>query len=175
MNKSYITTKVNQMLKNKNYEKKFSIICINVYFLVNPHNFNKLECLVSGLETKPDITAISETWKKLNLSGQYKNSNGYNFFSNPRLKSKGGCVGMYVKSNLAFSINPELSVINEKKFESLFATMSFKNKSIICGTIYRPPHCDNSSFELLNENLYNILQNLNRTKHKCFILGDFKF
>ena len=32
-----------------------------------------------------------------------------------------------------------------------------------------------SSFELLNENLYNILQKLNRTKHKCFILGDFKF
>ena len=37
MNESYITTKeVNQMLKNNNYEKKFSTMCINVRSLVNP-------------------------------------------------------------------------------------------------------------------------------------------
>ena len=43
MTDSYITTKeVNQMLKNKNYEKKFSTMCISVRSLVNPHNFNKL-------------------------------------------------------------------------------------------------------------------------------------
>ena len=65
--------------------------------------------------------------------------------------------------------------MNEKNFESLFVNMSFKNKSIICGTIYRPPRRDISSFELFNENLYNIMQKLNKTKHKCFILGDFNF
>ena len=71
MNESYITTKeVNEMLKNKNYEKKFSTMCINLRLLVNPHNFNKPEYLVSGLETKPDIIAINETSEKPNLSGQ---------------------------------------------------------------------------------------------------------
>ena len=144
--------------------KKISTICINVQSSVNPHNFNKLECLVSALETKPDIIAINETWEKPNSSGQYKNLNGYNFLSNPRLKSNGGGVGMYIKSNSVFSINPELSVMNEKIFESLFVTVSFKNKSIICGTIYRPPRRDNSSFESFNQNLYNIMQKLNKTK-----------
>ena len=38
MNESYITTiEVKQMFKNKNYEKKFSTVCINVRSLVNPH------------------------------------------------------------------------------------------------------------------------------------------
>ena len=61
----YITTKeVNRILKNKNYKKKFCTMCINVRSLVNPPNLNKLECLVSGLEIKPDIIAINETWGK---------------------------------------------------------------------------------------------------------------
>ena len=84
MNELYITTKeVNQMLKNKNYKKKFSTMCTNVQLLVNPHNFNKLECLVSELETKLDLIAINETWEKPNSSVQYKNLYGYNFLSNP--------------------------------------------------------------------------------------------
>ena len=56
--------------------------------LINLHNFYKLECLISELQTKRDILAINETWKKPSSSGQYKNLNGYNFISNSRLKSK---------------------------------------------------------------------------------------
>ena len=77
-------------------------MCANVQLLVNPHNFNKLECLASGLEIKPDIIAINKTWEKPNSSRQYKNINGYNFLSNPRFKSRGEGVGMYIKSNLVF-------------------------------------------------------------------------
>ena len=118
LNDSYYTThEVNQLLNNES--KKFFTMCINTRSLVNPHNFSKLECLISELEIKPDIIAINETWEKPNSSGQYKNLNGYNFISNPRLKSKGGGVGMYIKNTLIFTINSELS-ITKKIFLSLY-------------------------------------------------------
>ena len=95
-------------------------MCLNIRSLVNPHNFNKLECLISELQIKPDIIAIKETWEKPSSSAQYKNLNGYNFISNPRLKSKSGWVSMYIKNTLVFSLCSELSIMKEKVFESLF-------------------------------------------------------
>ena len=63
--------------------------------------------------------------------------------------------------------------MNEKYFESIFITIQFKNKSIICGTIYRSPQNDKLSFDIFNNYLLQILNTINKTKHKCFIMGDF--
>ena len=63
--------------------------------------------------------------------------------------------------------------MNEKYFESIFITIQFKNKSIICGTIYRSPRNDKLFFDIFNNYLLQILNAINKTKHKCFIMGDF--
>ena len=63
--------------------------------------------------------------------------------------------------------------MNEKYFESIFITIQFKNKSIICGTIYRSPRNDKRSFDIFNNYLHQTLNAINKTKHKCFIMGDF--
>ena len=84
--------------------KRFFTMCLNIRSLVNSHNFNKLKCLISELQIKPDIIAINETWEKPSSSEQYKNLNGYNFILNPKLKSKGGGVGMYI-SHIRYCIN----------------------------------------------------------------------
>ena len=60
LNNIYFTTQVNQSF-NKNENKTFFTMCLNIQLLVNPHNFNKLECLISELQIKPDIIAINET------------------------------------------------------------------------------------------------------------------
>ena len=97
LNDTYFTTQeVNQSF-NKNKNKTFFSMCLNIRSLVNPHNFNKLECLISELQIKPDIIAINETWEKPSSSGQYKNLNGYNFISNLRLNSKGGGCNISIK------------------------------------------------------------------------------
>ena len=63
LNDTYFTTQeVNQSF-NKNENKTFFTMCLNIRSLVNPHNFNKLECLISELQTKPDIIAINKLGK----------------------------------------------------------------------------------------------------------------
>ena len=63
--------------------------------------------------------------------------------------------------------------MNEKYFESIFITIHFKNKSIICGTIYRSPRNDKFFFDIFNDYLLQTLNAINKAKHKCFIMGDF--
>ena len=95
-------------------------MCINVKSLVNSRNFNKFESLVTVLANKPDIIAINQTWEKHDSFGVYRNLSGYTYISNPRLKSKGGGVGLYIKNKLVFSLNSDLTIMNEKYFESTY-------------------------------------------------------
>ena len=119
------------------------------------------------------IQTINETWEKHDLFGEYRNLSGYTYISNPRLKSKGGGVGLYIKDKLVFSLNSDLTIMNEKYFESIFITIQFKNKSIICEIIYRSPRNDKLSFDIFNNYLLQTLNAINKTKHKCFIMDDF--
>ena len=65
--------------------------------------------------------------------------------------------------------------MKEKVFESLFIKVHFKNKSIFCSTVYRPPRQDKNSIDSFNNSLCYILNNINKTKNKCIILGDSNF
>ena len=172
LNDTYLTTKdLNQLTSQKN--KQFSSLCINIRSLVNPQNFSKLESLISALDVKPDVIAVNETWEKPYCFGQYKNLNGYVYISNPHLKCRGGGSGLYIRNNLVFSIISELTIMEERIYESVFVTIYFKSKPIICGTIYRSPHKKKHCFESFNKHLSYALSAINKTKHKCFIMGDF--
>ena len=87
------------LLNNSNIECSFSTICVNVRSLMNPHRHNssKFESLISGLDFQPHIIAVNETWEKPYLTGQFKNLQGYVYVPNPRVISRGGGVGMYIK------------------------------------------------------------------------------
>ena len=65
--------------------------------------------------------------------------------------------------------------MKEKVFESLFIKVSFKNKSIFCGTVYRPPRQNKNSIDSFNNSLHHVLNNINKTKSKCIISRDFNF
>ena len=135
----YISTNEANKLKSDNCNDfKFSTICINARSIVNPNNFSKVEAFVSALNHTSHIIAINETSEGPGKSGQYQHLKNYNFVSNPRKISKGGGEGMYIKKDVVFSVVPELTIMNEQIFESLFIVVHFETKSIICGTIYRP-------------------------------------
>ena len=114
----------------QNHNNYFSTMCINLRSLVNSHNFNKFENLVTVLANKPDIIAINETWEKHDSFREYRNLSEYTYISNPQLKSKGGGVGLYIKDKLVFSLNSDLTTLNEKYFESIFITIQFLKKSL---------------------------------------------
>ena len=99
--------------------------------------------MISGLDYQPHIIAVNETWEKPHTTGQHMNPNGYVYISNPRVVSRGGGVGMYITQSLIFTPYAELSIMHEKIFESLFVTIHFEGKRLICGTVYRPPCNDN--------------------------------
>ena len=156
-------------------EDSFSTICVNVRSLINPHNFSKFESLISGLDFQPHLIAVNETWEKPHTIGQHKNLNWCVYISNPRVVSRSGGVGMYIKQNLIFARCPELSLMHEKSFESLFVTIQFEGRRLICGTVYRPPRNDNLRLTCFFQNLNMVLTEISKTKNKCFIMGDFNF
>ena len=145
--------------------------------MINPHNFSKFESLISGLDFQLHLIAVNETWEKPHTIGQHKNLNGYVYLSNPRVVSKGGGVGMYIKQNLIFALCPELSLMHEKSFESLFVTIQFEGRRLICGTVYRPPRNDSLRLTCFfqNLNVVGLLTELSKIKNKCFVIGDFNF
>ena len=49
---------------------------------------------------------------------------------------------MYVKSWIDFNTNDELTVMQEKIFESIFINIRLKSHNILCGTLYRSPTND---------------------------------
>ena len=127
---------------SNNLDKTFTVMCDNVRSLVNSSNYSKLEGLIFGLRIKPDVICVTETWFQPFSFGQYRNLSGYKFVSNCRNSCKGGGVAMYVKSWIDFNANDELTVMQEKIFESIFINIRLKSNNIICGTLYRSPTND---------------------------------
>ena len=80
---------------------------------------------------------------------------------------------MYIKQSLIFTPYAELSIMHEKRFESLFVTIHFEGKRLICGTVYRPPRNDNLGLSGFFDSIKLVLGELNKTKSKCFLMGDF--
>ena len=142
--------------------------------MINPHNFSKFESLISGLDFQPHLIAVNETWEKPHTISQHKNLNGYVYISNPRVVSRGGRVVMYIKQNLIFAPCPELSLMHEKSFESLFFTVQFEGRRLIFGTVYRPPRND-LRLTCFFQNPNMVLTEISKTKNKCFVMGDFNF
>ena len=125
------------------------------------------------LDYKPDVIGVTETWEQPNSFGQYKCLPGYTFVSNGRINHRGGGVGMYVKNSLNFYVCNDLSVMDEKIFESIFINIQFLDKEITCGTIYRSPQHNKEAFSQFFCHFKNTLTCLDKSKNKCFIMGDF--
>ena len=172
----YLTVQEAQtLLFGKNEECSFSTMCANARSLTNPHNFAKFESLISELDYQPHIIAVNQTWEKPHTTGQHVNLYGYVYVSNPRVVSRGGSVGMYIKQSIIFAPYAELSITNEKVFKSLFVTMHYEGKRLVCGTVYRPPRNDNLGLRGFFDSINLVLGELNNIKSKYFLMGDLNF
>ena len=67
-----------------------------------------------------------------------------------------------IKKDVVFSVIPELTIMNEQIFESLFIAVHFETKSIICGTIYRSPKIDALSVSKFFDDLKFVLSELKK-------------
>ena len=119
--------------------------------IVNLLNFSKLEAFIHNLELKPDIIAVTETWIQSNAPAPHYNLSGYVFVStcNSKKSHRGGGVDVYIKNIHNFSVVEELTIMNEKLFESIFIKIDIQNIEVLCGNIYRSPSNNIHSNEVL--------------------------
>ena len=154
-----------QKLMNQN-KNKFSILHINIRSLYK--NFPKIENMLLELNQYPDVIALTET--KIKESGTQVNRvlNGYTFVHNDTKTSAGG-VGIYIKSHLYFKLRQDLE-IKCREYESIWIEIVQNGKTNVIGVIYRHP---NYNFQEFQNNFLNTLHNLNKTRCKFYICGDF--
>jgi hypothetical protein len=159
-------------------QKKFTIMSLNIQSL--PAKYADFldfitECQLHN--NSPDIICLQEIWNVLDVN--LFPLPGYQpLICKTRINSSGGGVGIYVKTNIQFKILTELSIFQEKLFESVFIEISANSaQKIILGSVNRP----NSKFSNLSlseqftqfyELYANILESCNDKKNETIILGD---
>ena len=175
INDTYIDTNEAKVILRQNRTKQFSSPYVNARSLVNPTNFAKFQCLVASLNFEPDVIAVNETLEKPGSTGQYKSLQGYHYVSNARSISKGGGVAMYVKKNISYQLCCDLTIMNEKYFESLFILLKVECCEVVCGTIYRSPNHSSNAFDEFANNLSTTLALLKKRNSINYVMGDLNF
>jgi hypothetical protein len=120
-------------LKNDN---RISVMSLNIQCLSS--KFNELKDSLDLFESSnclPDIILLQEIWNVHDASlftlNQY-----HPLIFKCRSNSKGGGVGIYVKSVYKFDINPS-SVFWDRIFESIIINVWINNKMYVVGSLYR--------------------------------------
>ena len=155
----------------------FNVLALNVRSLKNTKKISKLETLLFSLLIKPTIIGVSETWVTPNSSGAYNNLDGYHFISNHRLNRTGGGVAFYIENGTKFTIDSELSVMNEGIIESLFIEITINKKRTYVWVIYRAPPSERCvEVEAAHTDFFFIfrlmLQKATRFRRQCILMGD---
>ena len=129
-------------------------------------NVGEVVDLIKSIPNYPDIIAISETRLNKTSDLQLVNIPGYKFFNNNSLSLAGG-VGIYVKTNIAFTFRSDI-IFSNKEYESIWIELhnNGKNlKNLVIGVIYRHPQHSLTEF---TENFSNLMDNIaNKNKDIC--------
>ena len=138
---------------------------------------NKVTNLCESISSKHiDICCITETWVYEGDTSIYSEirNRGFKFLNQPRLRKKGGGVGILTKQNIKIQ---QTNVYPFNTFEHLLIScslMSTNHKYIFC-TIYRTGLLSSDGrLEFLKE-FETLLTQLEEKNEPAIILGDFNF
>ena len=147
--------------------KFLSLIHINVRSLNS--KFTSLELLLSNINEKFDIIAISETWFSSDTPHSLFNLDGYSLHYASRKNKQGGGVALYISNLLSF--HSAKVYCSENIFESIFIEVSVgESRNVLVSCIYRTPgSCINSFCDELRP----LLQNVIKPRHSIFLCGDY--
>jgi len=156
-----------------------SIFSLNIQSIsAKFQEFLELINLFSAHNCSPDVICLQELWR----FPEYANFSlpGYNplIFKLRNSNTQGGGVGIFIKSNIKFTILHAQSIFIDRIFESLFVQLELSNfRKIIVGTVYRPGTAHPSlsgadAFENFLEVLTNVFDELTSLKHSIYLTGD---
>jgi hypothetical protein len=159
--------------------ENLSIFSLNIQSIsAKFRDFLELINLLSDHNCSPDVICLQELWQ----FPEYANFSlpGYNplIFKLRNSNTQGGGVGIYIKSNIKFTILQAQSIFIDRIFESLFVQIELSTyRKIIVGTVYRPgtAHPSLSStdaFDNFLEVLSNVFDELTSFNHPIYLTGD---
>jgi Endonuclease/Exonuclease/phosphatase family len=161
-------------------KNEISLLTLNVQSL--SAKFPELSAFINHLcsnNCEPDVICLQELWQfpaDVNFSLPGYHPLTYLLLSN---NVQGGGVGLYVKNTFHFTVLSNVSIFQDRIFESLFCEITVNpNKKIIVGSIYRPTLpvnnlSPNEQFNQFCEILTNINFELQKLNCEIYLLGDF--
>jgi hypothetical protein len=159
-------------------KQNFSVLSFNIQSL--PAKFNEFQEFINSLQVKnvhPKVICLQEIWKLAN-SDMYT-LKGYHplVFKTRANNVQGGGVGLYVSSELNFSVLAVQSIFIDRIFESIMVEIEFsRNQKIVVGSLYRPGNhpvlTPKDQFTQFCDLLTNLFDNMNSSSKKFFIFGD---
>ena len=167
--------------KVENISENFSVLSLNVQSLRG--KWSEFKDLADELNIGPfkfSVIGIQEIWSlpphfSTDLTGYKPLLSKLRSQPEGRSTNLGGGVGFWVDENLPFTLLPDISVFEEKIFESIFIRVNTgKNEFKIIGNIYRAPGNNITEFNL---KLDNVLRDINdhpvyKKASEIILLGD---
>ena len=138
------------------------ILQLNIRSLLeHQSDLNTLLTELSSRNSNIDVILLCETFLSKNTVGMV-NIPGYNHVCNYRQERKGGGVSILIKHGIPYKRRMDLDEFIEGETESIFIEMTSKcGKSIIVGSIYRPPNTKINQFQ---DRLVEIVKKAKLTK-----------
>ena len=164
-------------LKEKMADNSFSLLHTNICSL--QYNGDNLQNLVSNLQFRFDIIALTETWNP-----DYKEHcfqppiiNGYKPYKGTTGSTlKGGC-GLYISDELKPLARPDLNIKikdDDVELETYWTEIIIeKQPNRLVGVVYRHPTKQNN--EKCTEILSDTLKKIRKENKKVLIAGDFNY
>ena len=147
-------------------------MCINIRSLNNYEHFIELEALIKSLDIKPHVIGICETWLISNEDAPHNGLTDYTFISNCRKNTTGGGVGLYIRNDIKYSSRSDLTIMDEKVFESIFIDAYYGNKTFTIGTVYRNTDTTIRANNKFFNHLQPVLKKIKSNNRDCIIMGD---
>ena len=170
---------IEDFIRIKNEQSNISLLSLNIQSLSSKFNqFKDFHNELCSNKSNFDFMCLQEVYSIMDADF-YHLENYHKIQSKTRTIHKGGGVAFYISKSYKFEILDELSIFQEKIFESLFVKISLNsNTNIIIGNIYRSPSqpiglTPTEQLDNFIEILSNILDRLNEHNCKVYLVGDF--
>ena len=163
----YDIDSMKELLNQHKAYNKLSAMHLNIQSL--PSKFQNLKIMLATLNEENiqfDLILVCETFLNCSNHTLY-NLEGYTFINNFRKTAKGGGVGIYISNTLNYKQREDMSIFEEKSFESIFIEVVFPEKNIVIGEIYRNP----ASNKRLSINKYEAIFEKLSKENKDIIIG----
>ena len=169
--KYYEPTGFRETFDNAIHEQSyFHINCRGIS--VNWNDFKDLIFDLTGEDASFEFIGLSEVYKcesdtRLLLPGYHP------LITRTRNLDNRGGVGLFIRSNIKFTIREDLSVFIPHIFESIFIEyISIKKKRCVVGVIYRPNTPPKADIDVFMHTLNDIVDLINTENKQCLIMGD---